>query len=304
MQSSTMQSDSAPYLRLFNGADELQGELPVPELEAPCSLEAVLTAWHEATVRLEQTHEILQSEVRRLNDELESKNKELALNARLADLGRMASHVAHEVRNSLVPVTLYVELLKRRLLEDSGSLDILTKIEAGFNALDVTVNDLLNFTSHREPRWASFPAADLIQEVCEALKPQLDAQSIQVLTEVEQSSFIYADREMLRRALLNLALNALDAMASGGELVITAFDGPGGFLLEVADSGKGLSQKQLDKLFEPFFTTKSNGTGLGLAIVHRIAEAHGGRITATNCPEGGAAFTIELPVLQLKRMAA
>ncbi len=304
MQSKTAQREETPYLRLFNGVDELQGELAVPELEAGCSLETVLTAWHEATVRLEQTHEILQSEVRRLNDELETKNRELALNARLADLGRMASHVAHEVRNSLVPVTLYVELLKRRLLEDSGSLDILTKIEAGFTALDVTVNDLLNFTSHREPRWASFPAAVLIQEVCDALKPQLDAQSIRVLTEVEQSSFIYADREMLRRALLNLALNALDAMASGGELVITAFEGPNGFLLEVADSGKGLSQNHLDKVFEPFFTTKSNGTGLGLAIVHRIAEAHGGRITAANCPEGGAAFTIELPAMQMKRMAA
>ncbi|QEG33061.1 sensor histidine kinase [Bythopirellula goksoeyrii] len=306
MQTKSDQPDGAPYLRLFNGVDELQGELAVPELESPCSLESVLTAWHEATVRLEQTHEILQSEVRRLNDELELKNKELALNARLADLGRMASHVAHEVRNSLVPVTLYVELLKRRLLEDSGSLDILTKIEAGFTALDITVNDLLNFTSHREPRWESFPASVLIQEVCEALKPQLDAQSIHVETEVEHSSLICADREMLRRALLNLALNALDAMASGGELVITAFEGPKGFLLEVADSGKGLSQNQLNRVFEPFFTTKSNGTGLGLAIVHRIAEAHGGRITAANCPEGGAAFTIELPAVQMqsKRMAA
>ena len=196
---------------------------------------------------MEQTHEILQSEVRRLNEELERKNKELALNARLADLGRMASHVAHEVRNSLVPVTLYVELLKRRLLEDPGSLEILTKIEAGFTALDVTVNDLLNFTSHREPRWASFPATELIQEVCDALKPQLDAQSIQVLVEVEQSAQITADREMLRRAVLNLALNALDAMANGGELVITAFEGPQGFMLEVADSGNGVNQNQFEQ---------------------------------------------------------
>ncbi|TWU27793.1 sensor histidine kinase [Bythopirellula polymerisocia] len=305
MQSQSAQHQETPHLRIFNGTEETQGELAVPELEAGCSLETVLTAWHEATVRLEQTHEILQSEVRRLNEELERKNKELALNARLADLGRMASHVAHEVRNSLVPVTLYVELLKRRLLENPGSLEILTKIEAGFTALDVTVNDLLNFTSHREPRWASFLATELIQEVCDALKPQLDAQSIQVLVEVEQSAQLTADREMLRRAVLNLALNALDAMANGGELVITAFEGPHGFMLEVADSGNGVNHNQLEKVFEPFFTTKSNGTGLGLAIVQRIAEAHGGRITAMNCPEGGAAFTIELPARQqLKRMAA
>lgn len=276
-------------------------------LDSGCSLATLLAAWHDATIRLEETHELLQGEVRRLNLELEAKNKQLALQNRLADLGRMASHVAHEVRNSLVPVALYMDLLKRRLA-DAESMDILTKIEAGFIALDVTVNDLLNFTSHREPRWQVFSVLGLIQEVCDALRPQLSAQSIRVDLEVSPSLETYADREMLRRAVLNLALNALDAMSQGGELVITALDGPNGFVLEVGDSGPGLSQHQLGKVFEPFFTTKSNGTGLGLAIVHRIAEAHGGHVTARNCPEGGAAFTIELPryiaQIQLHRMAA
>lgn len=279
-----------------------------PELSDGCSLEAVLEAWHDATLRLQETHELLQGEVRRLNDELEFKNKQLAIQNRLADLGRMASHVAHEVRNSLVPVTLYMDLLKRRLITDVESMNILTKIEAGFSALDVTVNDLLNFTSHREPRWQTFSARELVYEVCDALAPQLQAQAINVDIEVASTVWVYADREMLRRAVLNLSLNAIDAMTKGGELVITAFDGPRGFVLEVADSGQGLSQQQLKKVFEPFFTTKSHGTGLGLAIVHRIVEAHGGRITACNCPEGGAAFTIEIPhsvtQVQSKRMAA
>ncbi|MDZ4658914.1 MAG: ATP-binding protein [Bythopirellula sp.] len=300
------QIDEKPSLRLVLADDFASDDLP--ELAEGCSLETVLAAWHEATVRLQETHELLQGEVRRLTDELEVKNKQLALQNRLADLGRMASHVAHEVRNSLVPVTLYMDLLKRRLTTDGESMDILTKIEAGFIALDVTVNDLLNFTSHREPRWQSFAALDLVREVCDALGPQLKAQAIRVDLEVSPSVRVNADREMLRRAVLNLALNALDAMSDGGELVITAFDGPRGFVMEVADSGQGLSQNHLGKVFEPFFTTKSNGTGLGLAIVQRIAEAHGGRVTACNCPEGGAAFTIELPQSQVhfqtKRMAA
>ncbi len=300
------QIDETPCLRLVTADDFPSNDLP--ELAEGCSLETVLAAWHEATVRLQETHELLQGEVRRLTDELEVKNKQLALQNRLADLGRMASHVAHEVRNSLVPVTLYMDLLKRRLTTDGESMDILTKIEAGFIALDVTVNDLLNFTSHREPRWQSFAALDLVREVCDALGPQLKAQAIRVDLEVSPSVRVNADREMLRRAVLNLALNALDAMSDGGELVITAFDGPRGFVMEVADSGQGLSQNHLGKVFEPFFTTKSNGTGLGLAIVQRIAEAHGGQVTACNCPEGGAAFTIELPQsqvhVQTKRMAA
>src|SRR5262249_56206879 len=111
-------------------------------------LETVLNAWHTATLRLERTHETLFAEVARLNNELEIKNRELARKNRLADLGQMASHVAHEVRNNLVPVSLYVSLLRRRLSTDSDSLDILSKFEPRFTALQLTLSDLLTFTPH------------------------------------------------------------------------------------------------------------------------------------------------------------
>ena len=258
-------------------------------------LEKVLAAWHHATLRLEQTHGFLQTEVARLNDELEVKNRELARKNRLADLGRMASHVAHEVRNNLVPVTLYLSLLRRRLTDDTGSLDILSKIEAGFTALDATVNDLLNFTAHRQPQWQTFLIRDLVDEICESLQPQFDAQNIEATVDVPPNALVSADREMLRRAVLNLVLNSLDVMPDGGDLVITSYDGAGSVELEIADSGPGLNDEQKRRVFEPFFTTKEGGTGLGLAVVYHVAEAHGGRVTAMNCPEGGAAFTIEIP---------
>ena len=264
-------------------------------LPSDAGLESILAAWNEATLRLQETHEVLQAEVSRLNDELAEKNRELARKNRLADIGRMAAHVAHEVRNSLVPVTLYMSLLKRRLSSDTESSTILTKVEAGFTALDTTVNDLLNFTTDRAPDWRAFSVRELVDEVCEAIGPQLDAQSIRVVTDVAPNTHLSADREMIRRAMLNLMLNSLDVLADGGELVITSFDGPRGFELEIADSGPGLSSEQLQHLFDPFYSTKATGTGLGLAIVQRIAESHGGRVTATNCPEGGAAFTIEIP---------
>ncbi len=273
-------------------------------LNDDASLEAVLAAWNDATARLQTTHEVLQAEVSRLTDELEVKNRELARRNRLADLGHMASHVAHEVRNSLVPVTLYMSLLKRRLSDDPDSGEILTKVEAGITALDTTVNDLLSFTSHRDPQWGSFSMRELVDDVCESIGPQLQAQAICVVTDVEPSAAqVTGDKEMLRRAILNLLFNAIDAMREGGELVITSADGPGGFELEIADSGPGLDPHQLEHLFDPFFTTKNNGTGLGLAIVHRIAEAHGGQIVAANCPEGGAAFTLILPRHTLRAAA-
>jgi signal transduction histidine kinase len=272
--------------------------LEVDDLFAPgaeVDLEAVLAAWHTATVRLERTHETLCGEVARLTKELEIKNRELARKNRLADLGQMASHVAHEVRNNLVPVSLYMSLLRRRLSADSDSLSILAKVEAGFTALDVTVNDLLSFTAHRQPQWQTFLVGDLVNEVCESLEPQLEAQMIDVDIDVPPNTLLTADREMIRRAILNLVLNAIDAMRGGGELVITSYDGPRGFELEVADSGPGLSDEQKRKAFEPFYSTKQNGTGLGLSIVYHVAEAHGGTVTAMNCPDGGAAFTIKIP---------
>ncbi len=272
-------------------------------LPADADLDAVLEAWSQATARLQGTHEVLTREVARLTDELERKNRALERKDRLADLGRMAAHVAHEVRNSLVPVTLYLSLLKRRLSDDSGSLDILTKLEAGFTALDATVNDLLGFTSRHEPRRENVVVSQLVGEIVDSVAPQLAAQGIRSTVDVGASTVVSADREMLRRALLNLVLNAVDAMPEGGELVVTCFDGPAGVELEVADSGPGLTDEQKAKVFDPFFTTKNTGTGLGLAIVQRVADAHGGKATAMNCPEGGAAFTLQLPRVAMRAAA-
>lgn len=258
-------------------------------------LEVVLEAWQEATVRLEHTHAALREEVRRLTDELEIKNRQLARKNRLADLGQIASHIAHEVRNNLVPVSLYLSLLRRRLLEDPESIEVLDKVCGGVQALDSTVNDLLHFTADRDPRWDAVDVGALVDDVCQSLAPQLEAQSISVVANIPRTSTISADREMFRRAVLNVALNALDAMPDGGELVFTACPGRDGFELEIADSGPGLGEEAARRAFEPFFSTKSTGTGLGLAIVERIAEAHGGRAQVANCPEGGAAITIQIP---------
>jgi signal transduction histidine kinase len=261
-------------------------------------LTAILQAWNQATDRLQKTHETLRGEVRRLTDELEQKNRELARQNRLADLGQMASHVAHEVRNSLVPMKLYLSLLRRRIDGDAGSLDVLDKVTSGFTALECTVSDLLHFSSDREPQRLDVNLQELVREVCELLAPQLDAQGIATSLDCPPTATVEADRDMLRRAVLNLVLNALDVMPDGGRLDITVWPSAAGVEIEVADSGPGIDDSIRERLFEPFFTTKSNGTGLGLAIVDRIAEAHGGRVVVANCADGGAAFTLCIPYTQ------
>ena len=134
-----------------------------------------------------------------------------------------------------------------------------------------------------------------VDDVVGALSPQLAAQGITLDIDVPPNHETYADRDMLRRAILNLMLNALDAMPEGGDLVITSVETPQGMDLEIADSGPGLSDEIRRRAFEPFYSTKSSGTGLGLAIVDHIVARHGGSISALNCHEGGAAFTLTIP---------
>lgn len=262
---------------------------------ADADLQVILAAWNEATDRLQHTHEALAAEVRRLSDELDAKNQQLARKNRLADLGQMAAHVAHEVRNSLVPMKLYLSLLRRRIDHDRGSTEVLDKVMAGFTALEATVGDLLHFSSQRDPRCERLSVRQLLAELLQSLEPQLAAQGIRTHLDCPIGLRATVDPEMIRRALLNLLLNALDALPGGGDLVVTTCVTRAGIEIEVADSGPGVPAPLAERLFEPFFTTKGGGTGLGLAIVERIAAAHGGRATVANCPEGGAAFTLILP---------
>ncbi|MCA9267615.1 MAG: hypothetical protein KDA41_04060, partial [Planctomycetales bacterium] len=199
-------------LKISTDASELIGPDGQPNLVR------LLEAWSTATERLQRTHETLREQVRRLSDELEIKNRELARKNRLADLGQLASHVAHELRNGLMPLTLYTSLLRRRLSDDDGSQDVLDKIETGLTALDAIVNDLLHFTSDRQPRKSLFDARELIGEVLDSIRPQLEAQGIYPALDIPLGIRLHADRSMLHRAILNIVLNALDAMPDGGEL--------------------------------------------------------------------------------------
>jgi signal transduction histidine kinase len=269
-----------------------------PTLSAESDLETVLAAWHGATLRLEQTHEALRAEVQRLTNELEVKNRELARKNRLADLGQMASHIAHEVRNNLVPVALYLSVLKRRVSNDAQAMSALEKVENGVNSLGATVTDLLNFAAERDPKFGPVVLRSVVDELLASLAPQFAAQSIEFVNELDDELAMDADRDMLRRAILNIALNALDAMPDGGSLTVRGWPDANTVTIEIADTGPGLSDEASRRAFEPFYTTKPTGTGLGLAIVYRMAESHGGRVAMANTLEGGAAITLRLPARQ------
>ena len=243
------------------------------------------------------------SEVARLTEEIGELRRELSRQDRLAELGRVALHVARQAQSQLSTVSLYHKLLRRRLSDDAGSLDVLAKVEHGLDELTATIDDLLQFTAEPILRPERVRVRQLIDDIRESFSRQMAAQAIRLEIDVALGETVLADRELLRRGVANLLRNALDAMPDGGDLVITSYYGPSGVELEIADSGPGIDAEARRRACEPFYTTKPGGTGLGLAIVARIAAAHGGQVIAQNCPEGGAAFTLRFPRRSLEAAA-
>ena len=143
--------------------------------------------------------------------------------------------------------------------------------------------------------WGTFPLRELVEEVCQPLASRLEAQAIRTDIDIPPSQMVTADQELLRRAVRNLVLNALDAMPEGGLLTATSTIGPRMVELEIADTGASLSDEERNQAFELIPTAQRGGTGWGLAVVLRIAEVHGRSVTAANCPEGGVAFTLRIP---------
>jgi len=149
---------------------------------------------------------------------------------------------------------------------------------------------------HPNHRYAdSFSLRELVVEVGQSLASRIAARAIDSVLDIPSDQVITADRELIRRAVQNLMLNAIDAMPEGGSLVVTSVGGPHALELEVADTGPTLSDEERLRAFAPSTTNQRGATGWTLAGVRRIAEIHGGSVTVANCPEGGAAFTLRIP---------
>lgn len=262
-------------------------------------LAEIIGAYHAVTERLKQSHEILMREVCRLRDELHEKNRELARRERLAALGEMAAGVAHEIRNPLGGIGLYASLLEKDLQDRCEQADLVQKIRVGVRSLESIVGDILAFAGGQEPHKQSSDLQAIIDDVMTHVRPQAGAQEVRVECGDFSGVIVLVDARQVERALVNLVRNAVEATGSGGSVrvfpgEIAERDRLAGVVIE--DDGPGIPAELLHRVFNPFFTTKDTGTGLGLAIVHRIAEAHGGYVTAGNRAQGGARFQLALPI--------
>ena len=265
-------------------------------------LTGIISAYNQVTVQLRNSHESLNHQVRKLRLELEDKNRELARSERLSALGEMATGVAHEIRNPLGSIQLYASLLDRDLEVLPQAQKLVRKISAGVQALDRIVGGVLDFAGRHEPNLEKISLKVIVSGALETASVDADRKQVALVMEASALDFmVVVDRVQLEQALLNLVLNAIDAVDARGRVEISAAASPGEVLrIEVRDDGPGVDAEVMDRIFNPFFTTKDSGTGLGLAIAHRIVESHSGRILVHNRSEGGACFTIELPAASSK----
>jgi two-component system sensor histidine kinase HydH len=231
------------------------------------------------------------SEMKRLRAEAQR-------NERLTALGHLAAGVAHEIRNPLSTIKGVAVYMARRMPPGGREEEAAGTLIAEVDRLDRVVSELLEFARPGVLSTAECSLRELVARALRLADADLKAGRIAVTVE-EEPDFppVSVNGERLTQALLNLFLNAVQAMKAGGELRVAFRRLPGSeFSISVGDTGPGIPEDVQRSLFTPYFTTKAGGTGLGLAIVHQIVEGHGGTIRVTDAAGGGAEFTLTLPV--------
>lgn len=216
----------------------------------------------------------------------------------LAAVGQLAASVAHEVRNPLTAIKLLVEAALRTTKPRPCTPENLRVIHGEVVRLEQTVQGFLDFARPPALQPAPCDVPDVVAQAIDLVRARARQQKVELIARCPETPAISKiDRGQFCTVLVNLFLNALDAMPAGGRLEVSLRQGPrrGGLVLRVTDTGKGIAPEVAEQLFVPFTSTKPTGTGLGLSISRRIVEEHGGVITGANDPQGGAVFTITLP---------
>ena len=269
------------------------------------------TALRTMTEKLIAERDTIQAHARTLaekNAQLEQAHRELLQSEKLAAVGRLAAGIAHEIGNPIGIILGYLHMLRSSGVSQQEREEYLERMQKEIERVHSTISDLLAFSQPAAPQPAPCNLNLLIQDVCTLVKGQKDFRQITFQLDLaEEMPLVCCHENLLRQMLMNLVLNARDAMELGGTLSITTRSVPTdhgmNVTVTVTDTGVGIPEEHRGKIFDPFFTTKEHGkgTGLGLANVHRIVEIEGGTITVASTTGQGTTFTITLPALQDKK---
>ncbi|HMI89942.1 MAG TPA: ATP-binding protein [Polyangiales bacterium] len=294
-----------PLDRLTAGSEQLASRslsVRVPVAGA-AEVARLATAFNHMAEQLRSERLALEqrlAELERTTVELRATQQQLVHGEKLASVGRLAAGVAHEIGNPLAAILGLVELLRAGELDPIESQEFLRRIQAETERISGIIRDLLDF-SRREPEadlaGESSDLAAVVQDAVNLVRPQKESRAVEIrVTLAHDVGRVLGPQAKLTQVVLNLLLNAVDALAGKGSVEIEGTREGDAVILIVRDSGPGIRAEMMDRLFEPFTTTKppGKGTGLGLAVSHALVEGMGGTITAANPDTGGARFEVRL----------
>ncbi len=262
----------------------------------------------QGLAELEMCLPYLVDKLERMNREIVEAQERLIRSARLASMGELAAGVAHEINNPLAGVLTYLKLIQKKLASDQVPRDDLAKFRQYLQSMEHEtircsdiVKNLLEFARPSEPTVAPLSVEETVKKSLFLVRHQIALQNIHIVERYEEDlPPLMADSKQMQQVLLNLVINAAQAMPEGGELRISAYranDHDDHVVIEIQDTGVGIPAEHLPRIFDPFFTTKANqkGTGLGLSVVASIVAKHGGRIDVESAVGKGTTFRLYLP---------
>jgi two-component system, NtrC family, sensor histidine kinase HydH len=253
----------------------------------PCATDQLLLTLEQA-----MRHQRLHAEKREMS-------RRVQMSEKLAAVGTLTAGLSHEIRNPLNAAGLQLEVLERRVqkLTDElrpALLEPLLLVREEVRRLEHLLEDFLQFARPREIRSQPVDLALLFGRVLDLLAEEAERRGVQVERQFEPIS-TRGDSDRLQQVLMNLCLNGIEAMPSGGGLYARTAHSGREIVVTIEDTGPGIPIEAQRHIFEPFFTTKASGTGLGLPIVHAVVEQHGGSISVGNREGGGTRFEVRLP---------
>ena len=260
------------------------------------SVEQVAAGDLESPIRQSSSDEMgrLTQAIERMRHQLKQVLRSTLEVDRQASLGRVAAGLAHDIRNPLTTMHTTLQALARRE-PNPEHRDMLLMVNEEIDRVNDVISNLLNFARPREPQMEQVVIAALFDNLAALVNASARRQNIQIHITCPEATRVFADAGHLRQILMNLMLNALQAMPTGGQITLSATPGPEEINLSVTDNGPGMSPALAKRITEPFFTTKETGTGLGLAICQALAVRNGARLLIHTEPEQGTEVTLSFP---------
>jgi signal transduction histidine kinase/putative methionine-R-sulfoxide reductase with GAF domain len=239
----------------------------------------------------------MEERIQKTTADLRRAEAQLIRSEKLAALGQLAAGIAHEIRNPLTSINILIHSLRENLPSENIHREDLKVIEEEIHRINDIVDQFLRFAKPASPLLEKTGVFPIFEETLQLLKPQIEAQQISVQKDFQSLPPITIDKEQIKQVILNLILNAIQAMPEGGQLELKgqASEDHQWIQLSIQDSGTGILPEDMNKLFDPFFSTREGGIGLGLSIAHRIIDQHHGKIEVESKPKKETLFTLWLP---------